>query len=279
MKLLRVGPMGEEKPAMLDAHGVLRDLSPLVHDITPATLSDRSLDQIRAHDPGNLPRLDPESRIGACVGEIGKIICIGLNYSDHAEETGHPIPEEPILFGKATSAICGPNDDVQRPKGAKALDWEIELAIVIGTEARYVSEEHAMNHVAGFAIFNDVSERHFQTERGGQWIKGKSHDSFGPLGPWLVTRDEVDPSNLALELKVNGETRQKGTTANFIFPVPKIISYVSQFMSLQPGDIIPTGTPSGVGMGMKPPKYLEPGDVMELEIEGLGRQRQRVVSA
>jgi len=279
MKLLRVGPEGQEKPAMLDAHGVLRDLGPLVHDITPATLSDRSLDQIRAHDLGQLPRLDPDLRIGPCVGEIGKVICIGLNYSDHAEETGLPIPKEPILFGKATSAICGPNDDVQLPRGAKALDWEIELAIVIGTEARYVSEEHAMNHVAGYAVFNDVSERHFQTEREGQWIKGKSHDTFGPLGPWLVTRDEIDPSNLALELKVNGETRQKGSTANFIFSIPKIVSYVSQFMSLQPGDIIPTGTPAGVGMGMKPPVYLQPGDVMELEIEGLGRQRQRVVSA
>lgn len=279
MKLLRVGPHGHEKPAMLDANGVLRDLSPLIHDIAPSTLSDRSFDQIRAHDPGNLPRLDPDLRIGPCVGEIGKLICIGLNYSDHAEETGHPIPNEPILFGKATSSICGPNDDVQKPRGAKALDWEIELAIVIGTEARYVSEENAMNHVAGFAVFNDVSERDFQTEREGQWIKGKSHDSFGPLGPWLVTRDVVDPSNLALELKVNGETRQKGTTANFIFSVPHIVSYVSQFMSLQPGDIIPTGTPAGVGMGMNPPLYLEPGDVMELEIEGLGRQRQRVVSA
>lgn len=264
---------------MLDAHGVLRDLSPLVHDITPATLSDRSLDQIRAHDLGQLRRLDPGLRIGPCVGEIGKIICIGLNYSDHAAETGLPIPKEPILFGKATSSICGPNDDVQRPRGAEALDWEIELAIVIGTEARYISEEHAMNHVAGYAIFNDVSERHFQTEREGQWIKGKSHDTFGPLGPWLVTRDEIDPSDLAMELKVNGETRQKGTTANFIFSVPQIVSYVSQFMSLQPGDIIPTGTPAGVGMGMNPPVYLQPGDVMELEIEGLGRQRQRVVSA
>lgn len=279
MKLLRVGPPGHEKPAMLDAHGVLRDLSSLVHDITPAMLSDRRLDQIRAHDPSNLPRLDPSRRIGPCVGEVGKIICIGLNYSDHAEETGHPIPEEPILYGKATSSLCGPNNDVERPRGASALDWEIELAIVIGTEARYVSEEHAMNHVAGFAIFNDVSERHFQTERGGQWIKGKSHDSFGPLGPWLVTRDEVNPSNLALELKVNGEIRQKGSTANFIFSIPHIVSYVSQFMSLQPGDIIPTGTPAGVGMGMKPPLYLKPGDVMELEIEGLGRQRQRVISA
>ena len=280
MKLLRVGPKGQEKPAMLDQDGVLRDLSPLVHDIDPGTLSDRSLDQIRAHDPDQLPRLDPDLRIGPCVGNIGKVVCVGLNYSDHAIETGNPIPTEPVLFAKAVSCICGPNDDVQKPRGSIKLDWEVELAIVIGTEAKYVSEENAMNHVAGFAVFNDVSERHFQAERGGQWMKGKSHDTFGPLGPWMVTRDEVvDPGNLAMELKVNGETRQKGSTQTLIFSVPHVVSYISQFMSLQPGDIIPTGTPPGVGMGMKPPVFLEVGDVMELEIEGLGRQRQRVVGA
>ncbi|HET7410843.1 MAG TPA: fumarylacetoacetate hydrolase family protein [Paracoccaceae bacterium] len=280
MKLLRVGPKGQEKPAMLDQDGVLRDLSSLIQDIDPTTLSDRSFDQIRAHDPDQLPRLDPDQRIGACVGGIGKVVCVGLNYSDHALETGNPIPSEPVLFAKAVSCVCGPNDDVLKPRGSTKLDWEVELAIVIGTEARYVSEENAMNHVAGFAVFNDVSERHFQAERGGQWMKGKSHDTFGPLGPWLVTRDEVaDPGRLAMELKVNGDVRQKGSTETLIFSVPHVVSYISQFMSLQPGDIIPTGTPPGVGMGMKPPVFLELGDVMELEIEGLGRQRQKVIAA
>ena len=280
MKLLRVGPKGQEKPAMLDQDGVLRDLSPLVHDIDPTTLSDRSLDQIRAHDPDQLPRLDPEQRIGPCVGSIGKVVCVGLNYSDHARETGNPIPTEPVLFSKAVTSVCGPNDDVQKPRGSTKLDWEIELAIVIGTEAKYVSEANAMNHVAGYAVFNDVSERQFQTERGGQWTKGKSHDTFGPLGPWLVTRDEVqDPGRLAMELKVNGEVRQKGSTETLIFSVAHVVSYISHFMTLRPGDIIPTGTPPGVGMGMKPPLFLEAGDVMELEIQGLGRQRQRVVGA
>ncbi len=280
MKLLRVGPRGQEKPAVLDKDGVLRDLSSLVHDIDPLTLSDRSLDQIRAHDPNQLPRIADDQRIGPCVGNIGKVVCVGLNYSDHALETGNPIPTEPVLFAKAVSAICGANDDVQKPRGSTKLDWEVELAIVIGTEAKYVSEADAMNHVAGFAIFNDVSERSFQTERGGQWTKGKSHDTFGPLGPWLVTRDEVaDPGNLAMHLTVNGQTRQKGSTQTLIFSVAHVVSYISQFMSLQPGDIIPTGTPPGVGAGMKPPTFLETGDVMELEIEGLGKQRQRVVAA
>jgi 2-keto-4-pentenoate hydratase/2-oxohepta-3-ene-1,7-dioic acid hydratase in catechol pathway len=280
MKLLRVGPKGQEKPAMLDQDGVLRDLGPLVHDIEPATLSDRSLDQIRAHDPDQLPRLDPRARIGPCVGSIGKVVCVGLNYSDHARETGNPIPTEPVLFSKAVTSVCGPNDDVQKPRGSTKLDWEVELAIVIGTEAKYVSEENAMNHVAGYAVFNDVSERQFQTERGGQWMKGKSHDTFGPLGPWMVTRDEVpDPGRLAMELKVNGEIRQKGSTETLIFSVAHVVSYISQFMTLRPGDIIPTGTPPGVGMGMKPPVFLEAGDVMELEIQGLGRQRQRVIAA
>jgi 2-keto-4-pentenoate hydratase/2-oxohepta-3-ene-1,7-dioic acid hydratase in catechol pathway len=280
MKLLRVGPRGQEKPAMLDQDGVLRDLSPLVHDIDPATLSDRSLDQIRAHDLDQLPRLDAGLRIGPCVGNIGKVVCVGLNYSDHALETGNPIPTEPVLFSKAVTAVCGPNDDVQKPRGSTKLDWEVELAIIIGTEAKYVDEANAMNHVAGFAVFNDVSERHFQTERGGQWTKGKSHDTFGPLGPWMVTRDEVaDPGDLTMELTVNGQTRQKGSTQTLIFSVAHVVSYISHFMTLRPGDIIPTGTPPGVGAGMKPPTFLEAGDVMELEIQGLGRQRQKVVAA
>ena len=280
MKLLRVGPKGQEKPAMLDKDGVLRDLSSVVQDIDGGALSDRSLDQIRAHDPDRFPHLEANQRIGPCVGGIGKVICVGLNYTDHAAETGNPIPTEPIIFNKAVTAVCGPNDDVEKPRGSSKLDWEIELAIVIGTRAKYVSEADAMNHVAGFAVFNDVSERHFQIERLGQWTKGKSHDTFGPLGPWLVTRDEVtDPGNLDMELKVNGRTMQKGSTRTLIFSVPHVVSYISQFMTLEPGDIIPTGTPPGVGAGMKPPTFLDVGDVMELEIQGLGRQRQRVVHA
>jgi 2-keto-4-pentenoate hydratase/2-oxohepta-3-ene-1,7-dioic acid hydratase in catechol pathway len=280
MKLLRVGPKGQEKPAMLDKNGVLRDLSSVVEDIDGGALSDRSLDQIRAHDPDHFPRPDAGERVGPCVGSIGKVICVGLNYTDHAAETGNPIPTEPIIFNKAITSVCGPNDDVEKPRASSKLDWEVELAIVIGTRAKYVTEADAMNHVAGFAIFNDVSERHFQIERLGQWTKGKSHDTFGPLGPWLVTRDEVeDPGNLDMELKVNGRTMQKGSTRTLIFSVPHVVSYISQFMTLMPGDIIPTGTPPGVGAGMKPPTFLEVGDVMELEIQGLGRQRQRVVEA
>ena len=280
MKLLRVGPKGQEKPAMLDKDGVLRDLSSIIQDIDRACLSDRGLDQIRAHDPDQFARLDADQRIGPCVGSIGKVICVGLNYTDHAAETGNPIPTEPIIFNKAITAVCGPNDDVQKPRGSTKLDWEVELAIVIGTEAKYVSEADAMNHVAGFAVFNDVSERHFQIERLGQWTKGKSHDTFGPLGPWMVTRDEIpDPGSLDMELKVNGRTMQKGSTRTLIFSVPHVVSYISQFMTLMPGDIIPTGTPPGVGAGMKPPTFLDVGDVMELEIQGLGRQRQRVVAA
>ena len=280
MKLLRVGPKGQEKPAMLDKDGVLRDLSSVINDIDGGTISDRSLDQIRAHDPDQFPHLQGDQRIGPCVGNIGKVICVGLNYSDHAAETNNPIPTEPIIFNKAITSVCGPNDDVEKPRGSSKLDWEIELAIVIGTRAKYVSEADAMNHVAGFAVFNDVSERHFQIERLGQWTKGKSHDTFGPLGPWLVTRDEIsDPGNLDMELTVNGRTMQKGSTRTLIFSVPHVVSYISQFMTLEPGDVIPTGTPPGVGAGMKPPTFLEVGDVMELEIKGLGRQRQRVVAA
>jgi 2-keto-4-pentenoate hydratase/2-oxohepta-3-ene-1,7-dioic acid hydratase in catechol pathway len=280
MKLLRVGPKGQEKPAMLDKDGVLRDLSSVVQDIDGGALSDRSLDQIRTHDPDRFPHLDANQRIGPCVGGIGKLICVGLNYTDHAAETNNPIPTEPIIFNKAITAVCGPDDDVEKPRGSSKLDWEIELAIVIGTRAKYVAQADAMNHVAGFAVFNDVSERHFQIERLGQWTKGKSHDTFGPLGPWLVTRDEIeDPGNLDMELKVNGQTRQKGSTRTLIFSVPHVVSYISQFMTLEPGDVIPTGTPPGVGAGMKPPTFLEVGDVMELEIQGLGRQRQRVVQA
>lgn len=280
MKLLRIGPKGQEKPAMLDGEGNLRDLSSAITDVDPATVSDAALDRLRALDAGSLPKLDAGQRTGPCVGGIGKVICVGLNYSDHAIETGNAIPTEPVLFAKAVSAICGPDDDVEMPRGATKLDWEVELAIIIGKETKYVSEADAMDHVAGFAVFNDVSERAFQTERGGLWMKGKSHDTFGPLGPWLVTRDEVaDPGNLAMKLTVNGETRQDGSTKTLIFSVPQVVSYISQFMSLQPGDIIPTGTPPGVGMGMKPPAYLSVGDVMELEIEGLGRQRQKIVAA
>jgi 2-keto-4-pentenoate hydratase/2-oxohepta-3-ene-1,7-dioic acid hydratase in catechol pathway len=280
MKLLRVGPKGQERPAMLDKDGVLRDLGSVIQDIDGSNLSDRSLDQIRSHDPDRFPHLDADQRIGPCVGSIGKVVCVGLNYSDHAAETNNPIPTEPIIFNKAVTSVCGPNDDVEKPRGSSKLDWEVELAIVIGTKAKYVAEADAMNHVAGFAVFNDVSERHFQIERLGQWTKGKSHDTFGPLGPWLVTRDEIaDPGELDMELKVNGRTMQKGSTRTLIFSVPHVVSYISQFMTLMPGDIIPTGTPPGVGAGMKPPTFLDVGDVMELEIQGLGKQRQRVVGA
>ena len=282
MKLLRVGPKGSEKPALLDNSSILRDLSGLIDDIAGAVLSDAGLAQLRALDPATLPVVPPivpgGARIGACVGRIGKLCCVGLNYSDHAAETGHPIPEEPILFGKAVTSVAGPNDAIETPRGSDALDYEIEIAIVIGKRAKNVSEADALDHVAGYAVFNDVSERTFQAKRSGQWIKGKSHDSFGPLGPWLVTRDEVaDVGNLAMFLDVNGERRQTGNTSTMIFGVAHIVSYISQFMTLNPGDVIPTGTPPGVAMGMKPPRWLTPGDVVELGIEGLGQQRQTVL--
>ncbi len=280
MKIVRYGPSGKEKPGLIDANGTLRDLGAHVGDIAGDVLSDAGLAKLKALDPSSLPAVDGTPRMGPCVGQIQKILCIGLNYSDHAAETGAEPPSEPILFAKALSALCGPNDDVEMPRGSQALDWEVELAIVIGAKAKYVSEADAMDHVAGFAIMNDVSERDFQTKRMGQWTKGKSHDTFGPLGPWLVTRDEVgDVHNLAMWLDANGERRQTGNTNTLIFNVPHMVSYLSQFLTLMPGDVISTGTPPGVGMGMKPPKYLKVGDVMTLGIEGLGEQRQTVVSA
>ena len=278
MKLLRVGAKGAEKPAILDADGSIRDLSGVVGDIGGETLTPEGLARIRATDIGVLPKLDAGSRIGPCVANVGKFICIGLNYADHAAETGAAIPAEPIIFMKATSAIIGPNDDVIIPKNAIKPDWEVELGIIIGKEARYVEEADAMEHVAGYCVVNDVSERHFQTERGGQWDKGKGCDTFGPIGPWLVTRDEVaDPQNLGMWLEVDGHRYQNGSTKTMIFGVANVVAYVSQFMSLQPGDIITTGTPPGVGMGIKPnPVWLKPGNVMHLGIEGLGEQRQNV---
>ena len=280
MKLMRVGPMGQEKPALLDG-ATIRDLSAHVDDITGACLDDASLAKIAALDPASLPEIPAGQRIGACVGNVGKCISVGLNYSDHAKETNNPIPTEPILFGKAATSICGPNDNVEKPRGSTKLDWEIELAIIIGKRAKYVSEAEAMDYVAGFAIVNDVSEREFQTNRpGGQWLKGKSHDTFGPLGPWMVTKDEVaDPGNLAMKLTVNGKTMQSGSTATLIFGVAHLVHHISHYITLEPGDIIPTGTPPGVGAGMNPPTFLNVGDVMELEIEGLGMQRQEVVAA
>jgi ureidoglycolate lyase len=278
MKLLRIGAKGAEKPAILAEDGTIRDLSGVVGDIAGQALTPEGLAKIRATDIGVLPKLDANQRIGACVGNVGKFICIGLNYADHAAETGAPIPAEPIIFMKATSAIIGPNDDVIIPKNAIKPDWEVELGVVIGKEARYVDEADAMDHVAGYCVINDVSERHFQTERGGTWDKGKGCDTFGPTGPWLVTRDEVaDPQNLKMWLEVDGKRYQNGSTTTMIFGVAHVVSYVSQFMSLQPGDIISTGTPPGVGMGIKPePVWLKPGNVMRLGIEGLGEQQQNV---
>ncbi len=280
MKLLRHGPAGAEKPALLDADGKVRDLSGIVADIGGEVLSDAGLARIAAVDPKSLPEVPP-GRIGPCVAGTRKFICVGLNYVDHARETGKAPPEEPILFMKATSAIIGPDDDVEIPRASLKADWEVELGIVIGTRAKYVSEDKALDHVAGYCVVNDVSERAFQSERGGQWTKGKSHDTFGPIGPWLVTRDEVPaPQNLALWLDVDGVRRQTGTTANMIFGVRHLVSYISQFMTLEPGDIIATGTPPGVGMGMKPqPMFLKPGQVITLGIEGLGSQRQQTIHA
>ncbi|NGP19398.1 fumarylacetoacetate hydrolase family protein [Devosia aurantiaca] len=278
MKLLRVGAKGAEKPAILADDGIIRDLSGIVPDIGGTTLLDEGLDKIRATDISALPELSASERIGPCVANVGKFICIGLNYADHAAETGAKIPEEPIIFMKATSAIIGPNDDVIIPKNAIKPDWEVELAVVIGKEARYVEEADALDHVAGYCVCNDVSERHFQTERGGTWDKGKGADTFGPIGPWLVTKDEVaDPQNLSMWLEVDGHRYQDGSTKTMVFGVAKLVSYVSHFMSLQPGDVITTGTPPGVGMGIKPePVWLKPGNVMHLGIEGLGEQRQNV---
>jgi len=278
MKLVRYGDKGAEKPALMDAAGMLRDLSAHVDDINGAAFSDATLAKLRALDPESLPIVEGRPRIGACVGNIGKFLCIGLNYSDHAAEAGMDIPTHPILFFKANSAIGGPYDDVMMPRGSTATDWEVELGVVIGREAKYVSEADALDYVAGYCIVNDVSERDYQTKLTGQWTKGKSCDTFGPTGPYLVTRDEVpDPQNLAMSLDVNGTRMQTGTTGTMIFTVAQIIAHLSSLMTLHPGDVITTGTPPGVGMGMKPaPVYLKVGDVMELSIEGLGQQRQVV---
>ncbi len=280
MKLLRFGAAGAEKPGILDQDGVIRDLSSVIEDFNPDTISDATFAQIAALDPKSLPAVSGNPRIGACVATPGKFICIGLNYSDHAAEAGMQVPPEPIIFFKATSAVCGPNDDVEIPRGSEKSDWEVELGIVISKEAKYVTEAEALDHVAGYCVVNDVSERAFQLEHAGQWVKGKSHDTFGPIGPWLVTRDEVaDPQNLRLWLELNGERVQNGSTATMVYGVAHLISYLSKFMTLQPGDIITTGTPPGVGMGMKPQRFLKPGDVMELGVEGLGSQRQKTVQA
>ncbi|MEL7098773.1 MAG: fumarylacetoacetate hydrolase family protein [Pseudomonadota bacterium] len=278
MKLVRHGPAGFEKPGLIDGAGAVRDLSHVVPDITGATLTPDLLDHIARLDAADLPLVE-DPRLGPCIAGVGKYMCIGLNYSDHAEEAGMPIPEHPILFMKATSAICGPTDPLILPRGSKATDWEVELAAVIGTTAKYVSEEDALSHVAGYCVANDVSERDFQLGLTGQWTKGKSCDSFGPLGPWLVTADAVpDPQALALSLKVNGEEMQAGTTAKMVFSVAQIIAHLSTLMTLHPGDVIATGTPPGVGMGMDPKVYLSEGDVVEASIEGLGTQRQVVIA-
>ena len=278
MKLVRHGPAGAERPGLVDAQGRIRDLSAHVDDIAGKTLSDEGLARIAALDPASLPLVEEGTRIGPCVGQVGKFVCIGLNYSDHAAESGLDVPPEPIVFMKATSAICGPDDGIELPRGSVATDWEVELAVVIGRHAKYVSEADALSHVAGYCVANDVSERDFQTKRAGQWTKGKSADTFGPLGPWLVTRDEVsDPQALDLWLDLNGKRMQTGSTATMIFGVAKVISYLSHMMSLHPGDVISTGTPPGVGMGIKPaPVYLKPGDRLALGIEGLGTQTQLV---
>ena len=278
MKLVRYGVIGAEKPGMLDDAGLLRDLSTHVADINGDILGDAALEKLRALDPNSLPIVEGEQRIGACVGNIGKFLCIGLNYSDHAAETGAAIPEHPILFFKANSAIVGAYDDVVMPRGSVKTDWEVELGVVIGTKAKYVSKENALDHVAGYCIVNDVSERDFQSKLTGQWTKGKSCDTFGPTGPWLVTRDEVaDPQNLSMSLDVNGKRMQTGNTATMIFSVAEIIEHLSSLMTLHPGDVITTGTPPGVGLGIKPnPVFLKTGDVMDLKIDGLGHQRQTV---
>ncbi|MDA5095629.1 fumarylacetoacetate hydrolase family protein [Aliiroseovarius sp. KMU-50] len=279
MKLLRHGPHGSEKPGMLDKDGQVRDLSGHVKDITGAALSEAGLAILKDIDPTTLPAVTPE-RIGPCVGDVGKLICIGLNYSDHAAESGMEVPPEPIIFSKATSAICGPNDAVEIPRGSTRTDWEVELGVVIGTRAKYVTEAEALSHVAGYCVVNDISERDFQLEHAGQWVKGKSHDTFAPTGPWLVTKDEVpDPQALSMFLDLNGKRMQSGSTATMVYGVAHLVSYLSRFMTLEPGDIISTGTPPGVGMGQTPPVYLNDGDEMVLGVEGLGEQRLPVISA
>lgn len=280
MKLLRYGSVGEERPALLAQDGTLRDLSTIVEDIAGLALTARGIKELRALDPQDLPVVAGAPRIGAPVGRVGKMICVGLNYADHAAESGMPVPELPIIFMKATTAIVGPNDNVVIPRGSEKTDWEVELGIVIGDTARHVTRQDAPNHIAGYLIVHDVSERAFQLEHGGQWVKGKSCDSFGPIGPWLVTRDEVPhPQNLSLWLDVNGQRYQQGNTKTMIFDVAYLVSHISRYMTLMPGDIISTGTPPGVGMGRKPQVFLQPGDVVELGIDGLGTQRQNVVAS
>jgi 2-keto-4-pentenoate hydratase/2-oxohepta-3-ene-1,7-dioic acid hydratase in catechol pathway len=280
MKLLRYGEPGKESPGILDQDGNIRSLSNVVADIGGEVLSSESLRRLAAIDPATLPLVDPQSRIGPCVAGTSKILCIGLNYADHARESGMEVPKEPVVFMKATSSICGPNDDVEIPRNSQKTDWEVELGVVIGTKAKYVDEDSAMEHVAGYCVVNDLSEREFQLERCGQWVKGKSCDTFAPLGPWLVTRDEIaDVQNLSMWLEVDGKRYQNGSTSTMVFGVAKLVSYLSQFMSLLPGDVISTGTPPGVGLGFKPPVYLVSGQTMRLGIEGLGEQHQRAVKA
>ncbi|MDZ4162480.1 MAG: ureidoglycolate lyase [Burkholderiales bacterium] len=284
MKLLRYGLVGQEKPGLLDAQGCVRDLSGVVPDVAGKVLLPAQLAALRALDPMSLPLVpgvpQHDLRLGPCVGQVGKFICIGLNYADHAAEAGMAVPPEPVVFGKWTSAICGPDDAVQIPRGSVKTDWEVELGVVIGQGGRYIDEADAMAHVAGYCVVNDVSEREYQLERGGTWDKGKGCDTFGPIGPWLVTADEVpDPQALSLWLEVDGQRRQNGSTATMVYGVAFLVSYLSRFMSLQPGDIISTGTPPGVGMGHKPPIYLQPGQTMRLGVQGLGVQTQAVVAA
>ncbi|UVH52803.1 ureidoglycolate lyase [Pseudomonas sp. CBSPBW29] len=281
MKLLRYGEKGQERPALLDADGRLRDLSAHISDVAGDALLPQNLARLQELDPASLPLVPGNPRLGACVGQVGKFICIGLNYADHAAETGAPIPDEPIIFNKWTSAIVGPNDNIEIPRHSTKTDWEVELGVVIGQGGRYIDERQAMQHVAGYCVINDVSEREFQLERGGTWDKGKGCDTFGPLGPWLVSRDEIaDPHQLSIWLEVDGHRYQNGNTRTMIFQIPKLISYLSQFMSLQPGDVISTGTPPGVGLGIKPtPVYLKPGQKIRLGIEGLGEQNQTTVDA
>ena len=279
MKLLRYGPPGQEKPGLADRDGKIRDLAGVIGDIDGETLAPASLDRLRRTDPASLPLVAGAPRLGPCVGRVPKFVAIGLTYRQHAAETRAAIPKEPIIFMKATSSICGADDDVVIPKASQKTDWEVELGIVIGSLARYVALADARRHIAGYCIVNDVSEREFQIERGGQWTKGKSADTFGPIGPWMVTADQVpDPGKLALWTEVNGKRVQNSNTGDLIFGIDEIVSYVSHFLTLMPGDVIATGTPSGVGLGMKPPQFLKPGDRMRLSVEGLGEQNQRVVA-
>lgn len=279
MKLLRYGEPGKEKPGLLDTEGKIRDLSGQVADIGGQVLDPTYLAKLAKTDPSSLPVVNGSPRLGPCVSNVGKFICIGLNYADHAAEAGLALPTEPVVFMKASSAIVGPNDNVLIPRGSEKTDWEVELGIVIGKKAKYVCEAEALDYVAGYCVAHDVSERAFQNERQGQWTKGKSCDTFGPIGPWMVTKDEIDdPQQLTMWLKVNGETMQNGSTKTMVYQVAYLVSYLSQFMSLMPGDIISTGTPPGVGMGMKPPRYLKHGDIVELGIEGLGTQKQHFIA-